>query len=578
MKCKFLSVAIIILNCIAASGSVSQIRLEELETHKGVYTFRYEDSDYTRAFAFVAPTYFIFPDKDLSLEEAQVLIDEMGFNRAPLKDNANAFFVISPLEGKYNAQSDFERFKEIYNLAFLHINIKVIGIGAGADFVNKAIAPHSEGIAGIVSIGGKLSYDSYTAVVPAYICGNNASAIAKSYISSCNASLRQKGKGYMVYENRDEPLLRVVVDKRSSGKLSEIMDRAWDSLLSRNYRLSNYKHTCYAGEEFGTCPFELAEYMYLPNLGMKKNIVERKLLERKGTYLWFEYYNEAVENAAAGTIPLLVLLHGNGNDPRTQAETSGFVQLAARENFMVIDLEWQGTNGRNEWMGLDGIELVINEVLEVYPQLDASRVYAEGLSAGAFCATALGIHKSYLFAAVGANSGGVISGSLTEGIIYATGFSPKSLWADASQKRGFVQMPYFSVGGTIDGAVPYPSHMDVRDQFPGGVGAPEVLPPEESSIFQAWRLYRFLNGAEPLDVFDTQFDPVFGQLLENRTSEVIKGYDVESGEVTVNGIPLLKLVTVLDYGHWNFAPGVTMMWDYFKHFSRNTATGELIYY
>ena len=190
----------------------------------------------------------------------------------------------------------------------------------------------------------------------------------------------------------------------------------------------------------------------------------------------------------------------------------------------------------------------------------------------------MGIHKSYLFAAVGANSGGVISGPLTEGIIYATGFSPKSLWADASQKRAFVQMPYFSIGGTIDGAVPYPSHMDVRDQFPGGLGAPDVLPPEESSIFQAWRLYRFLNGAEPLDVFDTQFDPVFGQLLENRTSEVIKGYDVESGEVTVNGVPLLKLVTVLDYGHWNFAPGATMMWDYFKHFSRNTATGELIYY
>lgn len=565
--------------CTTFSLSLNaQIQLEELDSHKGVYTYRYDDSDYSRAFAFVAPIYFVYPDKSISLEEAQKLLDEMGFNRGALKDNANSFFIINPLGAQYDEQADFERFKEIYNLAFLHINIKVIGIGAGADFVNKAIAPHSEGIAGIVSIGGKLSYDSDTAVVPAYICGNNASEIAKSYISSCNASLLQKGKGYMVYENRDEPLLRVLVDKRGSGNLSEIMDRAWDSILSRNYRLSNYKHTCYAGESFGEYPFELADYMYLPNLGMRKNIVERRLLQGKGAYLWFEYYNEVVEAAEEGTVPLLVLLHGNGNDPRTQAETSGFVQLAAKENFMVIDLEWQGTNGRNEWMGLDGIELVINEVLEVYPQLDAGRVYAEGLSAGAFCATALGIHKSYLFAAVGANSGGVISGPLTEGIIYATGFSPKSLWADASQKRAFVQMPYFSIGGTIDGAVPYPSHMDVRDQFPGGLGAPEVLPPEESSIFQAWRLYRFLNGAEPLDVFDTQFDPVFGQLLENRSSEVIKGYDVESGEVTVNGVPLLKLVTVLDYGHWNFAPGATMMWDYFKHFSRNPATGELIYY
>ena len=180
--------------CTTFSLSLNaQIQLEELDSHKGVYTYRYDDSDYSRAFAFVAPTYFVYPDKSISLEEAQKLLDEMGFNRGALKDNANSFFVINPLGAQYDEQSDFERFKEIYNLAFLHINIKVIGIGAGADFVNKAIAPHSEGIAGIVSIGGKLSYDSDTAVVPAYICGNNASEIAKSYISSCNASLLQKG-------------------------------------------------------------------------------------------------------------------------------------------------------------------------------------------------------------------------------------------------------------------------------------------------------------------------------------------------------------------------------------------------
>ena len=191
-------------------------------------------------------------------------------------------------------------------------------------------------------------------------------------------------------------------------------------------------------------------------------------------------------------------------------------------------------------------------------------------------ATALGIHKSYLFAAVGANSGGVISGPLSEGVIYATGFSQQSLWGDATQKRGHVQMPYFSIGGTIDGAVPHPSHMDVRDQFPGGAGAPEVLPSEESSIFQAWKLYRFLNGADALEVFDPQLDSLFGQSLENRTSDSIKGFDVESGEVLVNGVPLMKLVTIVDYGHWNFAPGAAIMWDYFKQFSRNPATGELI--
>lgn len=558
------------------SVSVSaQIVLEELESHKGVFAYRYDDSDYTRAFAFVAPTYFIYPDGKVDRDGAQHLLDEMGFNRGALKDNANAIFVINPLEEQYSASPDFERFRDIYNLAFLHINIKVIGIGSGADFVNCSIAPQAEGIAGIVSIGAKTVPQKASAPVPAFICGRKAEKIAQTYINGSQAILQQKDASLKIYENREEALLRVVVDGKSDKTLASVMERAWDTLLSRNYRLSNHQHTCYMGETLGSHPFELAEYMYLPNLGMKKNIVERNLLAGKGDYLWFEYYNEAVENAEAGTVPLLVLLHGNGNDPRTQAETSGFVQLASRENFMVIDLEWQGTNKRNEWMGLDGIELVVNEVLANYPQLDPERVYAEGLSAGAFCATALGIHKSYLFAAVGANSGGVISGSLNEGIIHATGFSPKSLWGDAGQKRSHVQMPYFSICGTIDGAVPFPCRMDVRDQFPGGVGAPPVLPPEESSIFQAWRLYRFLNGADDLQTFDVQADAVFGQQLEKRRRQTIKAYDVESGEVIVDGIPLMKLIAVMDYGHWNFAPGASMMWEFFKQFSRDRSTGEL---
>ena len=86
-----------------------------------------------------------------------------------------------------------------------------------------------------------------------------------------------------------------------------------------------------------------------------------------------------------------------------------------------------------------------------------------------------------------------------------------------------------------------------------------------------------MNGADLLEVFDSQLDALFGQSLENRSSCKIKGFDVESGEVLVNGVPLMKLITVVDYGHWNFAPGAVLMWDYFKQFSRNPDSGELIW-
>ena len=52
---------------------------------------------------------------------------------------------------------------------------------------------------------------------------------------------------------------------------------------------------------------------------------------------------------------------------------------------------------------------------------------------GSITATALGIRKSYVFAAVGGNCGGVFSGP-RRGLF----LSYDSLWAEATQKRGDV--------------------------------------------------------------------------------------------------------------------------------------------
>ena len=58
----------------------------------------------------------------------------------------------------------------------------------------------------------------------------------------------------------------------------------------------------------------------------------------------------------------MVLLHGNANDPRTQAETSGFLQVAGKERFFVVEMEWQGSQSF-EPMGHDGVETVLYQLL-----------------------------------------------------------------------------------------------------------------------------------------------------------------------------------------------------------------------
>jgi len=42
-------------------------------------------------------------------------------------------------------------------------------------------------------------------------------------------------------------------------------------------------------------------------------------------------------------------------------------------------------------------------------------------------------------------------------------------------------------------------------------------------------------------------------------------------------MPLIKLVAVMDYGHWNFIPAARIAWDFFKHYRRDPVTKKLIY-
>ena len=77
-----------------------------------------------------------------------------------------------------------------------------------------------------------------------------------------------------------------------------------------------------------------------------------------------------------------------------------------------------------------------------------------------------------------------------------------------------------------------------------------------------------------------QGDPVFGVALSNRQRIVTckgDGIAVETGEVLKGNVPVVKIIAVVDYAHWNFKPTARMMWEYFIQFSRDPQTKKLVY-
>ena len=491
------------------------------------------------------PLFFIYPDGKLDKAGAQQLLKDMDIQDF-LDQNYGTAVVVNPTGDKYDDAADFLVFVKLFNQNRGPGNLKLVGFGEGASFINRVLAPKAGGhVAGIMSVGGKTGKSVDGAGVPAYIAGKGAVKAAKPYQKAIAA-------------HPDEPLLRVVVNT-AEAPIKDLFADAWKQVLGRNYRFNNYKHTHYDGSEFGRYgSYELEPYLDCESLGIKRLVVEQDR-GQDGTWLWYEYWPEELLQGAPGkSVPVMVLLHGNANDPRTQAETSGFLQLAGEERFFVVEMEWQGTPNYQA-MGHDGIEEVLYQLFEKYPQLDPSRVYAEGLSAGSMTATSLGIKKSHVFAAVAGHSGGLISTIKLRSI---TRF--QALWDEALQKSGTVEMPYCSVYGTSDATVPSMT--------------PEAW--EGNGYLNAWNAFEIMGGMEVVKKMDFSVDPVFGQKLRDRETIVTckgDGIVMETGQIYKGDVPMIKIVAVMDYGHWNFMPAARLMWDFFKHYRRDPETKKLIY-
>ena len=549
---RFLCLAFVLTMSVGAFAQPGRMPQQVILTARATSTIQYGGPTRAegRSYNFT-PVFFIYPDGKLDQAGAEALLRELDIQ--PLLDSEyGTAMVVNPVGDKYATDADFDAFVKLFNASRGPGNLKVVGIGQGATFVNQVIAPKAGGqIADILSVGGKPGKAVDAAAVPAYLAGKGAAKVAKPYQAAIAA-------------HADEPLLKVVVNPADKASLKDVFADAWKQVLGRNYRYNNYNHTHYEGAKFGEYgSYELEPYLDCESLGIKRMIVEQPVGQaprgqEAPKQLWYEYWpEELLSGAPEHSVPVMVLLHGNQNDPRTQAETSGFIQVAAEDRFFVVEMEWQGTPNYAA-MGHDGIESVLFQLFAKYPQLDPSRVYAEGLSAGSITATALGIKKSHVFTAVGGHSGGIFGGPFKTYSTYDV------LWAEATQKRGAVEVPYCSVFGTKDNVVPYIKPDNWKD----------------NNYLNAWNAYEQMNGMEVVREMDFSIDPVFAQKLQDRETIVTNkgdGITIETGVLYKGDMPMIKMVAVMDYGHWNFQPTARIMWDFFSHYRRDPETKKLIY-
>ncbi|MFQ6794516.1 MAG: GDSL-type esterase/lipase family protein [Thomasclavelia sp.] len=518
-------------------------------------------SDYSNC---VTPVYYVYAG-DISEKQAEKLLTEMNII-SNLQEWATSVTVVTPINNAIYNQDDLDAFIKMLGTGVS--NVKVIGIDDGATFVNNYLSQKCYAVAGIMTYNGSMDIDGdYNVPLPAYL--SNPSSKAKDYYVRANDALKVTEN---VYQNKNNPLQQVVVSGEET--LAEAFENAWNNVFSKNYRQHNEKTEFYMADVAKyTDPYPLIEIANYEELNIQYNPIYNAPLNGEGNYTWFEYIPNDVFEAENGTVPLVISLHGNGNDARLQGETTGWVELASQEKFIVMAPEWQDIvydssthePGPNffDCDGLEGDKLIEwLEMLKIkYPQIDASRVYITGLSAGGSASELYGIKYADKFAAVGAVS--------------APAVDKEEIVSLASDYNG-VNVPMIYMCGDHDFFGMIPVDLSSQNSFMVGENTyiQDVDPACE--IFPVIQAYQKVNGVEVSEKYDMSLNPYYGIQLDNQNWFKLGDKDALEGTLSNENGVIMKFTAIKDQAHWNYKPEAKYMWEFFVNYSRDLETGAVI--
>ncbi len=535
------------------------------------------------------PMYLVYADTQRTAEEAKKLVDDLGLTKH-IQDYKTRVSVVGPVNGTaYDDTADFTAYQNFLK-SHRSSNLKIIAVGAGATFVNNVIAPHAYGVAGILTYGGTVAAGAASTMpVPAYVHAANP-AVAKLYEKANGATAKVDARDSTTFTNPAayKGLQRVVVSKLNDSKetLPQAFQNAWKTVFSHNYRLYMSLIESY-NPAFDplkyTEPWELEPYVMYDELGMSYEAIAQDM-PGFGMSLRYDYVPKSALASPPKSVPLVIMMHGNGNDPRTQGESAGWPEIAAKNNIILTSIEWQGrpTPGRGPQgasgqgrgpqggpppqgrgaaqaeapqgrgpqgpvfvaLGEKGTMAVLDLLLAKYPQIDPSRVYFTGLSAGAMNSLNWGVDNIARIAAVAASSAPFGTTALIE--------------TAAKVKANGNYLPMYFVAGNHDQYKPLPVNDTPR------------------SVYNAIRAYALLDDITVPDGPDMKVNEMFGLKLDGPGWGELGGTRAMIGTLSNRQGVMIKLVGLDPYGHWNYKPAAIDIWAFLSHYRRDLATGKLV--
>lgn len=543
-------------------GSKLKLAKNEDGTDTNYYYYNaYEDGFTPTRADVVIPTYYIFAGSKTQ-EEANKIVEELNMINN-LEQWGAQVYVVNPLNEEGYGNDDKEAFIDLVGIGVK--NVKVIGIDEGSTFVNNYISQSCYFVAGMMLYGGEINENlEKNDVVPAYLSNSNENVQA-FYKHINEATEEENSDKYTIYRNKDNSLQAVAVSSKEED-LSEAFNNAWESIFSQNYRQHNDISEFYnLSARDVTDSYDLIEIPIFEDLDISYNqMIDESVTGMSGKYTWFEYVPNSINESENESVPLIVNLHGNQNDPRLQGDSTGWPELAAKENFIMVAPEWQdkevnffGCDG----LGEEGVMNLIKDLKVKYPQIDPSRIYLTGLSIGGAESFLLGAKYSDVFAAVGIVSGVNV-------------FAEKVAEISENYTGGEVPLLYICGDHDFFQMIPVDGSSQYGTQYLYGY---QVWDEDENThIFSSLQAYQKINGLEVTEM-DMSKNEYYGIGLDNQQWTKLGDKDMYTGTLSNENGVVMELAAVKDLAHWNYKPEAEYIWNFFKNYERNIENGELIF-
>ncbi len=442
----------------------------------------------------------------------------------------------------------------------------LIGIDGGATFINNYISStydYITRIAGVLLVNGDMDrIRTVASFVPTYLVNASDAAVEK-YKTANDADAWGFEGDVSYYYNQAQPLQKVCVD--SSTELSaELVGNVYYNFLIKAMRVPagkaglNNASTLYAGYNWNQTPYSLCERnavldgVTADGLSVVEHSEDRfsDLTTEEGEYLqyWLEVLPQDVLDgtAAKGSVPLVLATHGAGDDPLQFLDEDGLLELAGKEHFAIVA-------PYHQQLSTDVVSAVmpklVQYMLDTYPALDASRVYATGYSMGGGAAILSVLGDLGLFAAV-----------VPQGAVARP--------ATDEQKAEFdkYDLPAMFITSTNDFYILNDNSMSD--------GSTNPLADHQSMI----NMFLTINGMENI-VYDFDTYRYFGAKADSYVKTTLNNEYTNQIWMLNNadGIPMVGY-SITDYlPHGLYPEYATLAWDFLKHYSRDLSTGSIVY-